>query len=409
MKIALSTSVIQRGKTGVAQYVFALVRSLLQHADEHDFHLLVLEDDMPLFEFARDRMTLVPVSEKWRPAVRNIFWHQVLLPRWLRQHGIDVLHVPSYRRMPFHAPCATVATIHDLAPFHVKGKYDLARMLYGRVLVKWLARRQDQILAVSTCTARDIQRFFRIPLERQRVILNGLDHARFHPGPAKPQPSLEQPYFLYISRLEHPAKNHVRLIEAFNRFKAATGSPWLLALGGSDWHGAEHIHAAAAASPYAADIRFLGFVPDEALPDLYRAAGAFVYPSLFEGFGLPPVEAMACGCPVISSAAGALAEVVGNAARLIDPENIDSLQHALQALATSESTRRRLIQLGLENARRFDWDTCAARVLQAFRSALPSPPVGGIVPVSMMKEVCGVTPHAHVQFPSPLEPRSPTL
>jgi glycosyltransferase involved in cell wall biosynthesis len=409
MKIALSTSVIQRGKTGVAQYVFALVRSLLQHADEHDFHLLVLEEDLPLFEFARGRMTLVPVSEKWRPAVRNIFWHQFLLPRWLRQHDIDVLHVPSYRRMPFYAPCATVATIHDLAPFHVKGKYDLARMLYGRLMVKWLARRQDQILAVSTHTAQDIQRFFHIPLERQRVILNGLDHARFHPAPAKPQPGLEQPYFLYISRLEHPAKNHVRLIEAFNRFKAATGSPWLLALGGSDWHGAEHIHAAAAASPYAADIRFLGFVPDDALPDLYRSAGAFVYPSLFEGFGLPPVEAMACGCPVISSAAGALAEVIGTAARVIDPENIDSIQHALQALATSAPTRRRLIQLGLENARRFNWDTCAARVLQAFRSTLPSPPVGGIVPRPRLGDASGVTPFSHVRLSSPLEPRSTTL
>lgn len=409
MKIAISTSVIQRGKTGVAQYVFALVRSLLEQAHEHEFHLLVLEEDLPLFDFVGDRMKIIPIAEKWRPAVKNIFWHQFVLPRWLKQEGIDVLHIPSYRRMLWRAPCATIATIHDLAPFHVKGKYDLARMIYGRVFVKWLAKRQDQIIAVSTSTATDIQHFFRIPLERQRVILNGLDHSRFHPAPAKPEPGLEQPFFLYISRLEHPAKNHVRLIEAFNRFKAATGSPWLLALGGSDWHGAEHIHAAAAASPYTADIRFLGFVHDDALPDLYRSAGAFVYPSLFEGFGLPPVEAMACGCPVISSAAGSLAEVVGNAARIIDPESIDSLQHALKSLASSTATRRRLIQLGLENARRFKWDTCAARVLQAYRSTLLSPPVGGIVPRSRLSDSCHVTPLSHARFSAPLEPRPPTF
>lgn len=409
MKIAISTSVIQRGKTGVAQYVFALVRSLLEQSHEHEFYLLVLEEDLPLFEFVGDRMKIVPVAEKWRPAVRNILWHQLILRGWLKQNGIDVLHVPSYRRMLWHAPCATVATIHDLAPFHLKGKYDLARMIYGRVFVKWLAKRQNQIIAISKNTANDIQQFLGIPLQRQRVILNGLDHSRFHPAPAKSLPGLEQPYFLYISRLEHPAKNHVRLIEAFNRFKTDTASPWLLALGGSDWHGAEHIHAAAAASPFAKDIRFLGFVKDADLPDLYRSAAAFVYPSLFEGFGMPPVEAMACGCPVISSAAGSLAEVIGNAARVIDPESIESLYQALKTLHSSPETRRRLMEAGFRNARRFNWNTNAAQVLQTFRSARHSPPLGGIVRSRLGGDTSQVTLPAHVRFIAPLEPHSPPL
>lgn len=377
MKIAISTSVIQRGKTGVAQYVFALVRALMAHAGEHEFHLLVLEDDLPFFEFAKDRMKLVPVPEKWRGAIKNIAWHQFVLPRWLKREGIDVLHVPSYRRMLFRAPCAVVSTIHDLAPFHVRGKYDLARMIYGRVVVKHLARRQDAIIAVSTNTALDVERFFGIPLAEQTVILNGLDHSRFCPGDrgaahgqARQQWNLDSPFFLYVSRLEHPAKNHVRLIEAFNRFKATTGSDWQLALGGSDWHGAEVIHAAAAASPYAKDIRFLGFVSDAALPDLYRAAGAFVYPSLFEGFGMPPVEAMACGCPVISSAAGSLSEVVGDAAVIIDPESVRSIEQALTNITTDGSERQRLAVAGCRNARRFDWSRNANRVSQVYRRAV---------------------------------------
>ncbi|MFN0075195.1 MAG: glycosyltransferase family 4 protein [Prosthecobacter sp.] len=376
MNIALSTSVIQRGKTGVAQYVFALTRELMQLTDAAKFHLLVLEEDLPLFEFAREKMTIVPVEERWRPAVRNIFWHQQVLPKVLKQHGIDVLHVPSYRRMLRHAPCRLVSTIHDLAPFHVKKKYDLARMIYGRVVVKHLARRQNAIIPVSTNTARDVERFFGIPLAQQHIILNGIDHARFNPGDqpaarafAAQRWRLEQPFFLYVSRLEHPAKNHTRLIEAFNYFKQTTGSPWQLVLAGSDWHGAEHIHAAAKASPFAADIRLLGFVEDAVLPDLYRAASAMVYPSLFEGFGMPPIEAMACGCPVISSTRGSLEEVVGQAAQIVDPDDALAITEALQVVACHPERREQLVRAGLQNAQRFDWADNARRVMDVYLSA----------------------------------------
>ena len=182
MRIAISTSVIQRGKTGVAQYVFALVRALARHGGRHEFSLLVLEEDLPLFEFARDGFRLVPVPESCRPAVRNILWHQATLPAWLRKERIDVIHVPSYRRMLWNAPCAKVATIHDLAPFHVSGKYDPARMLYGRTVARTLARRQEAVITVSSHTARDVEHFFGIPSHLQTVILNGLDHQRFLPG-----------------------------------------------------------------------------------------------------------------------------------------------------------------------------------------------------------------------------------
>jgi len=373
MNVALSTSVMQRGKSGVGQYVLALTRALLDHVNEINFSLLVLEEDIPLFDFARDKMRIVPVAEKWRPAVKNILWHQTTLPGWIAKNKIDVLHVPSYRRMLHKAPCRLVSTIHDLAPFHVRGKYDFARMFYGRVVVKSLARKQDQIIAVSTNTARDVQRFFGVPVEQQKIILNGIDHSRFHPGNAeaarayaKQRWGLEQPFFLYVSRLEHPAKNHVRLIEAFNHFKKLTGSPWQLVLAGSDWHGADHIHAAVKASPFASDIRTLGFVEDAALPDLYRAASCMTYPSLFEGFGLPPVEAMACGTSVISSIAGSLDEVVGNAAQIVNPEDVRDIAEAMRLIATDEERRSHLVRVGLENAQRFSWSKNAEQVMAAY-------------------------------------------
>lgn len=377
MRIALSTSVIQRGRTGIAQYVFALVRALLPHVQrkELELDLLVLEDDQSLFEFARGSVRIITVPESRRPALKNILWHQRQLPALAARENWDALHVPSYRRLLWSSPCPLAATIHDLAPFRVTGKYDPLRMFYGRVVVRRLAHRQDAVIAISENTASDIRTFFQLSDSRLRVIHNGLDHERFNPGDrgiasgfARERFQLTQPYFLYVSRLEHPGKNHVRLISAYNTFRKATGQPWLLAFGGTDWHGAEAIRSAAAASPFASDIRFLGFVADAELPDLYRAAGAFVYPSLYEGFGFPPVEAMACGCPVISSTRGSLAEVVADAAECVDPEDIPDLSTALRTLASDELRRRQLVAAGLANAQRFRWDRCASETMTVWTS-----------------------------------------
>lgn len=380
MRIGLSTSVIQRGKTGIAQYVFALLRAFLPSSEDHRFIIFALEEDVPLFDFAKGRMRIVPVPESFRSPVKNILWHQIVLPKLARDLDLSVLHVPSYRRMLWSRPCPLVATIHDLAPFRVADKYDRKRMFYGRVVARRLAHRQHSIIAISDNTARDITNFFRVQRERLSVIHNGVEHDRFFPGSRDQAKSvvadkhgLRQPFFLYVARLEHPAKNHVRLIAAFNRFKFDTRSNWQLMLGGSDWHGAEAIHAAIKQSPFAADIRAAGFVPDADLPDLYRAADAFVYPSLYEGFGMPPIEAMACGCPVVCSPRGSLAEVVGDAAAIVNPEDVGSIAKHLTAIAQDEHLRSRLRKAGLQQARKFDWKNTAMATLQLYQRVSAAP------------------------------------
>jgi glycosyltransferase involved in cell wall biosynthesis len=379
MRIGISAGMIQNGKSGVAQYVLALTRALLNRPEPPALVLFVLEKDEPLFAFARGQVQLQLVSERFRSAVPNILWHQAQLPAIVRRLRLDVLHVPSYRRMLWPKPCPLLATIHDLAPFYVAGKYDRARMFYGRVVARALAQRQDLIITVSQNTASDVARFFQIPSDRLRVVPNGLDHAQFHPGSrmgarkhAADRWRLDRPFFLYVSRLEHPGKNHLRLIEAFARFKIRTQSSWLLALGGSDWHGADVIHAAAAQSPFREDIRLLGFVPGSELPDLYRAATAMLYPSLFEGFGFPPVEAMAAGSPVLSSRRGALAEVVSEAAGRLDPEDVEQMAEALTRCSTDVAWREQLREAGLANARRFDWSRTAEAVLTCYRQLASS-------------------------------------
>lgn len=376
MRVGITTSVIQRGRSGVGQYVLALVKALIDRGTDDEFTLFVLEEDIPLFGFVGDRMRIVAVPESARPALRNIAWHHVVLPRLARELQLDVLHVPSYRRMLWRQPCALVATIHDLAPFRLPRKYDIARMLYGRVAVKRLAHRQHELVAVSQETARDIRRYFNVPASRLTVIPNGLDHARFHPDIAalpsdrlptrRGQPSR---FFLYVARLEHPAKNHARLIAAFERFKADSGSDWQLVLCGSDWHGAEAIHRLVRQSPYTADIRLMGFVPNDEVPRWYRSATVCVYPSLFEGFGLPPLEAMACGCPVLASAIGAVGEVCGEAAHVVDPYNIEALARGLHQLAHDRERREQLRHAGLARAREFDWAHTAGAMLQLYARA----------------------------------------
>ncbi len=377
MRIGISTSVIQRGKTGVAQYVFALVRALLPHLTRHKLVLFVLEEDLPLFAFASGQAELIPVSEKVRPPVKNILWHQTKLPRLARQHALDVLHVPSYRRLLWTRPCPLVGTIHDLAPFRVQNKYDWKRMFYGRVVAKGLAKRQNAVIAISRNTAQDITQFFHIAPRRLHVIYNGIEHERFFPGERETartavfqRHGLNAPFFLYVARLEHPGKNHVRLISAFEEFIAATKSAWQLVFGGSDWHGAEVIHQAIKQSPFAGDIRSLGFVPDEQLPELYRAADVFVYPSLYEGFGLPPLEAMACGCPVIASARGSLGEVLGDAAAQVEPEDFHTIARQLYILATEPSVRNQLRAAGLAQAQNFSWARAAAETLKVYEIAV---------------------------------------
>ncbi len=367
---------MQRGHSGVAQHLFGLLRAMLPHCEAHQFTLFALEEDLPLFAFANGKMRLHPVPERFRKPVKNIIWHQTALPVLARQLGLDVVHVPSYRRMLWRKPCAVVATIHDLAPFHVAKKYSWSRMLYGRAVVPFLARRQDEIMAVSETTARDIEHFLKVPREKLTVVYNGLDRQRFYPGDrseAKARVARRngpgRSFLLYIARLEHPAKNHVRLIEAFEVFKTKTGCDWQLVFAGKDWHGAEAIHSAIAKSKYAPDIRSLGFVPDADLPDLYRAAEIFVYPSCFEGFGMPPTEAMACGCPVISSAEGALGEVVGDAAIIIDPNDVQEMARQLIELKNNPAACERLRKAGLERVERFDWGATAVATLGIYARA----------------------------------------
>jgi len=280
------------------------------------------------------------------------------------------------RRLAWNYPCPAVGTVHDFSSLHVAGKYDRARMFYIKTVLPALTRRLDRVLTVSESSKKDIVDYARFPADRVTVTHLAADPGAFSPGDGEASKKrmaenhgLDAPYFVYISRIEHPGKNHATLIRAFDRFRRETPDRAILALAGSDWNRAEEVHAEAVRSEFRDDIRFLGFVPDEDTADLYRGSRAMIFPSLYEGFGLPLLEAMGCGTPVACSNCSSLPEVAGDAALLFDPTNDDDLAGALERLWKDDGIRERCCEEGLKRAATFSWQRTAELTLETLERA----------------------------------------
>jgi glycosyltransferase involved in cell wall biosynthesis len=237
------------------------------------------------------------------------------------------------------------------------------------------------VLTVSEATKRDLVEFVGLSPERVTVTPLAADPAVFFPGDRVAAAShvaarfgVTGPFVLYIARIEHPGKNHARLIRAFDRLKTRTGLPHKLVLAGSDRERASEVHAEAASARHARDIVFTGFVPSDSVADLYRAADVFAFPSLFEGFGLPLLEAMACGTPVVAADVASLPEVAGDAARLIDPRDEQALAAALEAVLTDPVLHADLVARGRLRSEAFSWQRTARQTLDVFLRFVDSGP-----------------------------------
>jgi len=369
--IGLTTFGGDGGLSGISQYIVQLLRALTADPREARYEVVVHDDERSVFVPDSPRVTALPYGRRWASPVPNLLWHQAALPALCARRRFDVLFLPAAnRRLPAWAPCRTVGTVHDLASVHVTDKYDAARGFYVRRVLPPLIRRLDHVLTVSEATKRDLLAYVGLPPERVTVTPLAADPAVFFPGDRAAAAGrvaarfgVTAPYVLYLARVEHPGKNHVRLIRAFDRLKARTGLPHVLLLAGSDRERADEVHAEAARARHAADIVFTGFVPGDAVADLYRAADVFAFPSLFEGFGLPLLEAMACGTPVIAADVASLPEVAGDAARLVDPLDEDAWAAALEAWLTDPAARRAAVASGLARAAEFSWARTAAATL----------------------------------------------
>ncbi len=374
-RIGVTTFGCDGGSSGIGIYLKRILEVWDSPDDPADIEILAHRGEEEAW--GQNNFKKRWVSDRFRGALPSILWHQTRLRGACRQGRYDVLFLPAgNRRLPWSVPCASVGTVHDLSILHVPEKYDGAREFYiTRVLPK-LMNRLTRVITVSESSKRDIVEHARVPSAKVTVIPNGVDHGRFHlrdQAEAKQRAATligtRDPFILFVSRIEHPGKNHVRLIEAFSRFKALGEHPHKLVLAGKDWTRAGEVHQAAEASPFASDILFPGFVELEDLPVLYAASQMTAFPSLYEGFGIPVLEAMACGAPVACSNTSSLPEVAGDAALLFDPQDPASICESLLRVTGDTDLRGRLVDDGLSWCQRFSWEATATRTLEVLKEA----------------------------------------
>jgi glycosyltransferase involved in cell wall biosynthesis len=369
MEIGIPAFLLEGGKSGMATYIRNLLKGL-QHEDmKNQYSLFMARNESHLIPVTNPRFSKHLYSSILNRPLFSMAWHNISLPQ--KKH--DLVHIPGSRRIPLLKRTKIVATVHDLAPFSIDAKYDRARMYFNLRVVPSMIRRADHVIAVSEQTKNDLIRFVGYPENKITVVYPGIDHTLFrpiNPDMAREQLArlhgLTKPFFVYVSRLEHPAKNHMRLIDSFERFKLENDSEHQLVLAGANWRGADVIRARAQESPVKDDIAFLGFVPTETLPFLYSACDLMVFPSLYEGFGFPILEALACGTPVACSNTSAMREIAGNRIPTFDPASSEAIARNMAAAVargrgTPESTD------AIRYAQTFNWNETARRVMDVYR------------------------------------------
>jgi glycosyltransferase involved in cell wall biosynthesis len=374
MNIGFSACVLQGGRTGVASYVVNLLQTLQEVDTVNNYDLLIPKADQKLIRDGFPRFHKTVISDAMSKPVPNILWHNLALPGLARREAYDLVHIPSYRRLPFIKGTKVVATVHDLATLHMDNKYDAARMFFNRRIVPSLIRRADHVITVSHFTAADLVNLIGYPKERISVIYSGINREAYRPVPIeecrqllKTKYGLEAPFIVYVSRVEHPAKNHLRLLQAFEQLKARRPSELKLVLVGADWNGAEVVKDYAARSSVAKDVIFTGFTPLADIPHFYSACEVMVYPSLFEGFGFPIIEAMSCGASVTCSNTSSMEEIAGDWMPTFNPLDVDAIEGAMEEALRVGKTAD-LSARGITYAASFKWEETAKQVMSVYQA-----------------------------------------
>jgi glycosyltransferase involved in cell wall biosynthesis len=347
---------------GIGTYIRNLLRQLARLDRETEFVVLCRpEDQEPLRSLGENFRPVGEASPNYSLA------EQVRIPLAVRREGVTLFHAPHYVLPPL-VRCPSVVTIHDcihlMFPQYLPNRLALE---YARTSITYAAKRATRVLTVSESSKRDILRFVDTSPDKIDVIYNAYDE-RFAVEPreedvvrVRERYQLQDEFVLYAGNVK-PHKNLGRLIEAFDLVRKRGLDYLKLIMIGDDISKYAALRRAVHQHQLHKYVRFLGYLPDETLAVMYRLAGVFVFPSLYEGFGLPPLEAMASGTPVVTSNLSSLPEVTGDAALLVDPYDPQSIADGIYRVLTDETLRRRLRQKGLARARQFSWESSVRRV-----------------------------------------------
>jgi glycosyltransferase involved in cell wall biosynthesis len=356
---------------GIGTYIRNLVAAL-SGLDQHNKYLLsAFRRDIPEFGHLTPNFETVVYDEPEKHR-----WEDVTYPWFLKSLAPDLVHLPL-NDVPLLMRNPYVVTIHDMSSFlfgaqtGIKENLRLYRFRRGLL-------RADRVIAVSTATRRDVENLLGIRPDRMRLVYSAPDpnFLKHQSEPASREKlrerfQIQYPFVLYAGRIR-PHKNIPRLIEAFAVVRGELESHPVykdlrLIIIGDEISRNPEVRRAVAQTRTQQFVRFLGFVPFETLKEFYSAASAFAFPSLYEGFGLPPLEAMATGIPVVTSSVSSLPEVVGDAAMIVNPENVFDIARGIREVLVDEGVRSRLIKSGFAQVRQFSWRRTAEQTLEVYR------------------------------------------
>jgi glycosyltransferase involved in cell wall biosynthesis len=364
MRVAIDTRKIH--DFGIGTYIRNLLRQLARIDRDTEYVLLCREPDLgiaaqlgPNFRSVRE------------PSPNYSLREQIHVPWVLRRERPDVYHAPHYV-LPPAVRCRSVVTIHDcihlMFPQYLPNK---AAYAYARASMWAAARRSDRILTVSEASKRDILSLFNVKPEKIVVVYNAIDEhfsatpSEEHVARIRERYQLDHKFVLYVGNIK-PHKNLVRLIEAFAELRRTHDDLKLLIIG-DEISKLPALRRAVHRHKLHKYVRFLGYLKDDTLTVLYRLASVFVFPSLYEGFGLPPLEAMASGTPVVTSNVSSLPEVTGDAAVLVDPYDVDSIGDGMRRILDDPRLAEELRSKGLKRAREFSWERSVEKTQRVYR------------------------------------------
>ena len=352
---------------GIGTYIRNLLRHLARIDNQTEFVILCRPED---------RETLAAIGETFRPVPESSgnysIAEQIRIPWALQREGITLFHAPHYVLPPL-VRCRSVVTIHDcihlMFPQYLPNRVALS---YARTSIQLAARRATRVMTVSESSKRDILRFVDMRPEKIDVIYNAYDE-RFAIEPreedvvrVRERYQLHDEFILYAGNVK-PHKNLERLIDALHLLRQRGLDHVKLVLIGDDISKYTALRRAVHKHQLHKYVRFLGYLPEETLAVMYRLASVFVFPSIYEGFGLPPLEAMASGTPVVTSNVSSLPEVAGDAAVLVDPYEPQSIADGIHRVLTDEGLRRDLVRKGIARAGQFSWEQSVRRIHAIYR------------------------------------------
>lgn len=367
---------------GLHRYIIGLGSAL---AERTDLRLTMLAADAEARQVLPQRGDVYQIPRFARRPTGRIIWEQLLLPPALLARPVDLLHCPAYA-VPMASPVPAVVTVHDLSFFRMPETLPPAKARYLRLATRYSVRRAAATIAVSEFTRRELGALLGAPSARIHVVHNGVDESFSRASPEEAaayrrRAQLPERFLLTVGT-HQPRKNLGLLLASYAGLLERTpDAPHLAIAGGHGW-GAPELDSLVAELGLEERVLLLGHVDADDLPLLYSAASAFAFPSRYEGFGLPVVEAMACGAPVIASSAASLPEVAGDAAILVAPDDVGGWTDALVRLLEDEAVAAALVQAGYEQASHFSWDRAAEQTMEVYRwvlrpGAKHAPPGGG--------------------------------